>query len=74
MGTITVRLNEDEEKVFNEYAKLYDMPLSTLFKKTLEEKLEDNIDMKIIEEYEEEVKNGSLETYSFDEVKEMLDL
>ena len=74
MGTITVRLNEDEEKVFNEYAKLYDMPLSTLFKKTLEEKIEDNIDMKIIEEYEEEVKNGSLETYSFDEVKEMLDL
>ena len=61
MGTITVRLNEDEEKVFNEYAKLYDMPLSTLFKKTLEEKIEDNIDMKIIEEYEEEVKNGSLE-------------
>lgn len=74
MSTITVRLIEDGQKSFNEYAKLYDMPLSTLFKKTLEEKIEDNIDMKIIEEYEEEVKNGSLETYSFDEVKEMLDL
>ena len=74
MSTITVRLNEDEQKAFNEYAKLYDMPLSTLFKKTLEEKIEDDIDMKIIEEYEEQVKNGTLETYSFDEVKEMLDL
>lgn len=74
MGTITVRLNEDEQKAFNEYAKLYNIPLSTLFKKTLEEKIEDDIDMKVIEEYEEELKNGSLETYSFDQVKEMLDL
>lgn len=74
MSTITVRLNEDEQKAFNEYAKLYDMPLSTLFKKTLEEKIEDDIDMKIIEEYEEQVENGSLETYSFDQVKEMLGL
>lgn len=63
MGTITVRLNEDEEKVFNEYAKLYDMPLSTLFKKTLKEKIEDDTDMKIIEEYDEQIKNGTLESY-----------
>lgn len=74
MSTITIRLNEEEQKVFNEYAKLYDLPLSTLFKKILEEKIEDDIDMKIIAEYEKRVKNGSVETYTFAEVKEMLDL
>lgn len=74
MSTITIRLNDEEQKAFNEYAKLYDIPLSTLFKQTLEEKIEDEIDMKVIQEYEEKVKNGSLETYGHNEVKRMLGL
>lgn len=74
MSTITIRLNDEEQKAFNEYAKLYDIPLSTLFKKTLEEKIEDEIDMKSIQEYEEKVKNGSVKVYGHDEVKRMLSL
>ena len=74
MSTITVRLNEEEQKVFNEYAKLHGIPLSTLFKQSLEEKIEDEIDMKIIKEYEEDVKNGNTEVYSHDEVMRMLGL
>ena len=74
MSTITIRLNDEEQKAFNEYAKLYDIPLSTLFKQTLEERIEDEIDMKVIQEYEEKVKNGSLETYGHNEVKRMLGL
>ncbi len=74
MSTITIRLNDEEQKAFNEYAKLYDIPLSTLFKKTLEEKIEDEIDMKAIQEYEEKVNNGSVETYGHDEVKKILGL
>lgn len=73
MSTITIRLNEEEQKIFNEYAKLYEMPLSTLLKKALEEKIEDEIDMKCISEYEENVKNDSVTTYDHDEVKKMLD-
>ncbi len=34
MSTITVRFNKEEEKLFNEYAKLYGIPLSTLLKNT----------------------------------------
>lgn len=34
-NTITVRLNEDEAKAYEDFAKLHNMPLSTLFKKTL---------------------------------------
>jgi predicted DNA-binding protein len=74
MSTITIRLNEDEQRTFNEYAKLYDMPLSTLFKKTLEERIEDEIDMKMIKEYEEDVKNGNFEVYTHDQVKKILGL
>jgi predicted DNA-binding protein len=74
MSTITIRLNSDEEKAFNEYAKLYGMPLSTLFKQTLEEKIEDEIDMKMIKEYEEAVKNEDVELYTHSEVKRILGL
>ncbi|OLS02474.1 type II toxin-antitoxin system RelB family antitoxin [Tissierella creatinophila] len=74
MCIIQIKLNQEEERTLNKYAELFDMPLSTLFKKALEEKIENEIDMKSIEEYEKKVKDGSLETYSFDEVKKMLDL
>lgn len=74
MSTITIRLNSEEEKAFNEYAKLYGIPLSTLFKQTLEERIEDEIDMKIIKRYEEDVKNANLEVYTHAEVMKMLGL
>lgn len=74
MCMIQINLNEEEERTFNKYAQLFDMPLSTLFKKALEEKIENEVDIKTIEEYEKRVKNGTAETYSFDEVKKMLDL
>lgn len=74
MSTITVRLNKEEEKVFNEYAKLSGIPLSTLLKNALEEKIEDEIDIRTILEYEEDVKNNSVEVYNHDEVKKMLGL
>ena len=74
MCMIQIKLNKEEERAFNKYAELFDMPLSTLFKKALEEKIENEIDMKTIVEYEKRVKDGTVKTYSFDEVKKMLDL
>lgn len=74
MCMIQINLNEEEQRTFNRYAELFDMPLHTLFKKALEEKVENEIDRKSIEQYEKKVEDGTLETYSFDEVKKMLDL
>lgn len=74
MDEIIVRLNEDEERVFNQYAKSMGISLSDLFIQALEEKIEDEIDMKIIEEYEENLKKGKIETCSFNEMKNKLDL
>ncbi len=45
MSTITVRMNKDEQEVFETYAKLRGVPLSTIMKQTLEEKIEDEFDV-----------------------------
>lgn len=74
MSTVTVRLNPQEQKAFTEYAKLLGIPLSTLLKKTLEEKMEDEFDMKSILNYEDDLKNNSVETFDHNKVKEMLGL
>ena len=74
MSTITIRLNNEEAESFNEYAKLYGIPLSTLFKQTLEERIEDEIDMKIMKEYEEDVKSGNVEMHTHAEVMKILGL
>lgn len=74
MSTIKIRLNRQEEKVFNEYAKLRGLSLSDLFKQTLEEKIEDENDMKKIQEYEQDIKGGNSETYTHNEVKKILGL
>lgn len=71
MKTVTVRLNEEESKAFDSYAKLNDIPLSTLLKRTLEEKMEDEFDMSVIREYE---RNEAGETHTHEEVKDMLGL
>lgn len=74
MSTITVRLNSEEKRIFNEYATLLGIPLSTLFKNALEEKLEDEFDIKSILAYEEKVINDSIKTYDHNEVRNILGL
>lgn len=71
MDTVTIRLNKDESRIYSEYAKLNDLPLSTLFKKTLEEKMQVEFDMQAIAEYEGK---DSHDTYTHEELKETLDL
>jgi len=71
MDTITIRLNKEEARMFQEYAALNDIPLSTLFKKTLEEKMKDEFDMDAIKAYENEY---AQETYTHEELKKTLDL
>ena len=68
MSTITVRLNKEEEKAFRAYAELLNTSLSTLFKQVMEEKLEDEFDMKAILAYEEQVKNNEVKLYSHEDV------
>ena len=47
MANISVRLNEQEEELFKTYAEFMDETLSTLCKKALLEKIEDEFDLKV---------------------------
>lgn len=80
MNTVSVRMNSEEQSVFNEYAKLTGIPLSTLPKKALEERIENDFDLKSIIKfdlksiikYENDITNNTLKTYNHDDVKKML--
>lgn len=74
MATITVRLNKEEEKIYKEYAEFKNVALSTLMKEALQEKMEDEIDLQNILEYEKRLGNGEVEYVSFEEAKKDLDL
>lgn len=74
MSTITVRLNNEEARIYKEYAEFKNIPLSTLMKEALGEKIEDEIDLKAILGYEERLKDNEVEYISLDEVKKRLDI
>lgn len=69
LKTITVRLNVEEEKAFREYAKFRNIPLSILFKQLLEEKIEEEADLKAILEYETRLEADETEYVDFDDIK-----
>ncbi|KIX90454.1 translation repressor RelB [Staphylococcus microti] len=50
MTTITVRLNESEEALFNGYSEISGQSISTLLKKALTKQMEDEYDLKAYKE------------------------
>ncbi len=72
MSTVTVRLNNEEERIYKEYAEFRNVPLSTLMKEALDEKIENEIDLNAILAYEERLKNNDIEYVSFNEIKKRL--
>lgn len=74
MKTVSVRLNEEEERAFSAYATIMGMPLSTLFKKLMEERLEDEFDLKIAEDFAKRQDAGEVETRPIDALFQELDL
>lgn len=72
MATITVRLNEDEKRLYEEYARYKNVPLSTLMKQVFNEKIEDEIDLKAILAYEDRVSTNEIEYVTFEEIKERI--
>ena len=68
MANISVRLNEQEEELFKTYAEFMDETLSTLFKKALLEKIEDEFDLKVGQKALAEYKQDPV-TYSVAELE-----
>lgn len=60
--TVTIRFNEEEKKIFENCAKLYNCSISSMIKRLAIEKLEDEMDMNIIKKYENTKQSGKLKT------------
>ena len=70
--TISVELNNDDTKLFEQYAKTHNITLSELVRNAVIEKIEDEYDLEC---YEKAIKeyNENPQTYSFQEVLQELD-
>lgn len=71
--SFSIRLNEEEEKLFKSYASFHGCSLGEALKKALLEKIEDEYDVILAEQAHKEYLND-LTTYSMDEVKKELGL
>jgi|SRR5699024_8638751 len=50
MATISLRMNEEEEKLIQEYAKANNVSISELFRSSVLEKIEDEIDLELYQQ------------------------
>jgi len=72
MSMITLRVSEEEKEVLQRYADFTGVSLSEFIKSRVLESIEDEYDLKMIEEYEKNKKNHVTEFYTLDEVKKLL--
>ena len=71
MAVISLRLNQNEEKIVNFLSDYYERDKSSLIKFSLKELYEDIIDKQIINEYETKEKKGKVK---FVESKEIMNI
>ena len=75
MSVISIRVNDDEKKILDSASsKAYGCKVSQMIKKIVFEKLENDYDLKVFEEYEKDKANSTLKTYTHEEAWKMLDL
>ena len=72
MAHVSLRVSEQEKSWMEGYAKMQGVNLSEAIKKAFFEKLEDEYDLRIIEQYEQEKKLGTVKYYSLAEVQQEL--
>jgi RHH-type rel operon transcriptional repressor/antitoxin RelB len=70
---ISLRLNDQDAKLFKKYAELKGMSVSELVRQSVFEKIEDEYDLEAYEKARADYQENSV-TYSLDDVKEELGL
>lgn len=68
MGVISIRFNKSEEKILKYLTDYFDKDKSSMIKELLIEKYEDLEDLKIVNEFEKNEKNGKTSFVSADEI------
>ena len=71
---ISVRVSDAEQELLNKAASIYGCGVSSLMKRLVFEKLEDEYDLHMIEDYESRKKTGTLKTRPAGELWAELDL
>ena len=61
-AVISVRVSDAEQELLNKASSVYGCGVSSLMKRLVFEKLEDEYDLKMIEEYERKKGEGTLKT------------
>ncbi len=74
MNIISVRVSDEEKQILEEAKEIYNCGISTLLKKITFEKLADDFDLKIIEQYEKSKRDNTLELMDIEEVWKELDI
>lgn len=70
---LSIRLNDDDANLIRKYAKLHNITVSELVRKSVIERIEDEIDLAAYDRAMEEYKKNPV-TYSMDEVEKELGL
>jgi len=68
MGVISVRLNEEEDKILRRLADYYGLEKSALIKKSLYELYESMVDLEFIEQFERREEEGETSFVTADEI------
>ena len=72
--TVTIRLNKEERLIFEEASKMYGCSISSAIKRLAMEKLEDELDLQSIYEYEQLKKENKLVINPIEKLWSDLDL
>lgn len=68
MGVISVRFNQQEERILKDLASYYDEDRSKLLKKSMMEMYETMVDRKMIDKYETKERNKKVRFHSAEEI------
>lgn len=71
---LSMRCNPEDEKLIKKFAASRNQKVSEFLRQAALEKIEDEIDLKMIREYEEKSKKGELKYCSHEEAKKLLGL
>ena len=68
MGVISLRVPEEELARYKDYARIQNQSLSAVIRATMMGRIEEEYDLKVIENYETQKAAGEVELYSHDDV------
>ena len=74
MSVVSIRFNDDEEEILKNYVKSKGVNLSQYIKNIIFEKIEDEYDLKSVQEYLKAKSEGTLNLIPFEEVVKEWDI